>query len=84
MMMRVGCGLGWVCGRVLGVCILVIEDEFKMMVLLVWVLIEEGYMVDIVVDGCYVVVVVDGGDYDVVVLDVMLFGIDGFEVCVWL
>lgn len=61
--------------------ILVVEDEPKMTVLLARALTEEGHTVDTVADGRHAVAAVDGGDYDAVVLDVMLPGIDGFEVC---
>lgn len=61
--------------------ILVIEDEPKMTALLARALTEEGHTVDTVADGRHAVAAVDGGDYDAVVLDVMLPGIDGFEVC---
>jgi len=61
--------------------ILVVEDEPKMAGLLRRGLEQEGYSVDISLDG------VDGlhnaseNDYDAVVLDVMLPEIDGIEVC---
>lgn len=61
--------------------ILVVEDEPKMTALLARALTEEGHTVDTVADGRHAVAAVDGGDYDAVVLDVMLPGIDGFEVC---
>lgn len=61
--------------------ILVVEDRPKMTVLLARALTEEGHTVDTVADGRHAVAAVDGGDYDAVVLDVMLPGIDGFEVC---
>ncbi|AFE11919.1 transcriptional regulator [Mycobacterium tuberculosis RGTB423] len=64
-----------------GVRILVVEDEPKMTALLARALTEEGHTVDTVADGRHAVAAVDGGDYDAVVLDVMLPGIDGFEVC---
>lgn len=52
-----------------------------MTALLARALTEEGHTVDTVADGRHAVAAVDGGDYDAVVLDVMLPGIDGFEVC---
>ncbi|AGL26083.1 transcriptional regulatory protein tcrA [Mycobacterium tuberculosis CAS/NITR204] len=78
--MRAGRGPGRACGRVSGVRILVVE-EASMTALLARALTEEGHTVDTVADGRHAVAAVDGGDYDAVVLDVMLPGIDGFEVC---
>ena len=60
--------------------ILVIEDESRLASYLKKGLSESGYVVDVAEDG------IDGqhlaveGQYDLVVLDVMLPGIDGFEV----
>jgi len=42
---------------------------------------EEGYAVDLSVDGLDALWMATENDYDVIVLDVMLPGIDGFEVC---
>jgi two-component system OmpR family response regulator len=42
---------------------------------------EEGYAVDLSGDGVEAVWMAAENDYDVIVLDVMLPGIDGFEVC---
>jgi two-component system OmpR family response regulator len=42
---------------------------------------EEGYAVDVATDGTDALWHVTEHDYDAVVLDVMLPGIDGFEVC---
>lgn len=61
--------------------ILLIEDEVKLAQYLRKGLTEAGHVVDVAHDG------VDGlhlalqGDYAALVLDVMLPGIDGFEVC---
>jgi len=61
--------------------ILVVEDHAKMANLLRRGLVEAGYVVDVAGDG------VDGlhqattARYDAIVLDVMLPGLDGFEVC---
>lgn len=61
--------------------ILVVEDEQAMAESLAWGLRAEGYVVDVADNG------VDGlwkareTPHDVIILDVMLPGIDGFQVC---
>jgi two-component system OmpR family response regulator len=60
---------------------LVAEDETRMASLLKRGLEEEGYAVDLSGDGLEAVWMATENDYDVIVLDVMLPGIDGFEVC---
>ncbi len=61
--------------------ILVVEDEPRLAALLRRGLIEEGHAVDLVGSGEEALEWVDVGEYDALVLDVMLPGIDGFEVC---
>ncbi|HEX5498162.1 MAG TPA: response regulator transcription factor [Thermomicrobiales bacterium] len=61
--------------------ILVVEDEARLAALLRRGLIEEGHAVDLVGSGEEALDWVEVGEYDAVVLDVMLPGIDGFEVC---
>jgi two-component system OmpR family response regulator len=61
--------------------VLVAEDETRMAALLRRGLEEEGYSVDVSVDGAEAVWMATENDYDVIVLDVMLPGMDGFEVC---
>ena len=60
---------------------LVVEDEIRTATLLRRGLAEEGYAVDVAVDGPEGVWHVTEFGYDVVILDVMLPGFDGFEVC---
>jgi two-component system OmpR family response regulator len=60
---------------------LVVEDELKMAALLRRGLAEEGYAVDVVPDGPEALVRAGATRYDVIILDLMLPGIDGFEVC---
>jgi two-component system OmpR family response regulator len=60
---------------------LVAEDETRMASLLKRGLEEEGYAVDVSADGLEATWMATENDYDVIVLDVMLPGIDGFEVC---
>ena len=61
--------------------ILVVEDETKMAALLKRGLEEEGYAVDIASTGPDGVWAATENGYDAIVLDVMLPGLDGFEVC---
>jgi two-component system, OmpR family, response regulator len=61
--------------------ILVVEDEPRLAALLRRGLTEEGHAVDLAGSGEEALDWADVGAYDAVVLDVMLPGIDGFEVC---
>ncbi|QIS08758.1 response regulator transcription factor [Nocardia arthritidis] len=61
--------------------VLVVEDEPKMAELLRRSLAEEGYAVDVAVDGLDGYGVAASRLYDAIVLDVMLPGRSGFEVC---
>jgi DNA-binding response OmpR family regulator len=60
---------------------LVVEDEVRTAALLRRGLAEEGYVVDVSGDGPDAVWRVTEFGYDVVVLDVLLPGLNGFEVC---
>jgi len=61
--------------------ILVVEDEPAIRAGLVDVLVYHGYDVDAVGDGREGLDKSLGGTYDLLLLDVMLPGIDGFEIC---
>lgn len=61
--------------------VLVAEDEPKMRAVLKRGLEEEGYAVDAVASGVDAAWMATETRYDCIVLDVMLPGIDGFEVC---
>jgi two-component system, OmpR family, response regulator len=61
--------------------VLVVEDEARMAELLSRGLREEGYSVDAVRDGTEGLWMATEQQYDAIVLDVMLPGLDGFEVC---
>ncbi|KLL09543.1 MULTISPECIES: response regulator transcription factor [Protofrankia] len=61
--------------------VLVVEDETRTATLLRRGLTEEGFAVDIVADGLEAVWQASEIAYDVIVLDLMLPGLDGFEVC---
>jgi two-component system, OmpR family, response regulator len=66
---------------VISLRILVVEDSNKLALLLKRGLEEQGYAVDVVASGDEAVWMAVENDYDAVLLDVMLDGIDGFEVC---
>ena len=61
--------------------LLVVEDETRLARLLRRALIEEGHAVDLASSGEDGIDWMSVGDYDAILLDVMLPGIDGFEVC---
>jgi two-component system OmpR family response regulator len=61
--------------------VLVAEDDRKLARLLVKGLREAGMVVDVVHRGDDALQSGRSGDYDAVVLDVMMPGLDGFEVC---
>ena len=60
---------------------LVVEDEPRMASVLRRGLVEEGYAVDVADDGVDGLWMASEFTYDAIVLDVMLPGLDGFEVC---
>lgn len=60
--------------------ILVVEDERRLSDALAQILREEKYMVDAVYTGTDGLAYAESGIYDVIVLDVMLPGLNGFEV----
>jgi two-component system OmpR family response regulator len=61
--------------------VLVVEDDAKLARLLGRGLREEGMVVDVVHRGDDALTAATERPYDVIVLDVMLPGVDGFEVC---
>jgi DNA-binding response OmpR family regulator len=61
--------------------ILIVEDERRLAQLVRKVLEEEGHTVDVGYDGEEGLAMAMEGSHDVIVLDIMLPGIDGFEVC---
>ncbi len=60
---------------------LIVEDEPRMATLLQRGFRDEGYSVDVAADGTDGLWMGTENDYDVVILDVMLPGVDGFDVC---
>jgi DNA-binding response OmpR family regulator len=61
--------------------ILLVEDDEAISRFVVRGLVEERCLVDLVTDGHSAVEMAAAEEYDVVVLDLMLPGLDGFEVC---
>ena len=61
--------------------ILVVEDDPEISRFVVRGLTEERHFVDLVEDGASAVDMADAEEYDAIVLDLMLPGVDGFEVC---
>ena len=61
--------------------ILVVEDDAKLARLLRRALTEEGHRADLAARGDEALALARASEYDAVVLDVMLPGLDGFEVC---
>lgn len=61
--------------------ILIIEDEEAIRAGLIDVLLYHGYTTDAAADGQQGLELALSGKYDLILLDVMLPGIDGFEVC---
>ena len=60
--------------------VLVVEDEVRMAALLKQGLEEQNHSVETVHDGRAAIEMARGCDFDVIILDVMLPGLDGFEV----
>ena len=61
--------------------ILIVEDEERIARFLKKGLEEESYAVDVAVDGSEALDWAAGASYDLILLDVMLPGLNGFEVC---
>jgi len=61
--------------------ILVVDDEPDVLELEQAMLTRAGYEVDVAADGPTALRLVDGSRYDLIILDVMMPGLDGFDVC---
>lgn len=62
-------------------CILVVEDEKALRETLEYNLTNEGYEVDTSADGLDAYKKAHEGNYNLILLDIMLPGMDGFEIC---
>ena len=60
---------------------LIVEDEVKMAALIRRGLLEDGHAADVAPTGESALAAAGATAYDAIILDVMLPGIDGFEVC---
>ena len=61
--------------------ILVVDDEISLQETLAYNLSKEGYTVEVAGDGNQALELARSSKPDLVILDVMLPGLDGFEVC---
>lgn len=61
--------------------ILIVDDEPKNIQLLGSLLREKGYLVEFALDGAKALKWLDAKPFDLVLLDIMMPGMDGYEVC---
>ena len=61
--------------------ILIVEDEVPIAQLIEMSLARAGYQCEAVNDGCAAADKIEQNDYDLVLLDLMLPGMDGYQVC---
>lgn len=61
--------------------ILVVDDESSITEFVSYALTKEGYTVDVVDNGGSALEYAEKNDYDLFILDIMLPGIDGYELC---
>jgi two-component system OmpR family response regulator len=61
--------------------VLIVEDDFKLAKLVRSGMKDEGIAADVAVSGEDALWMAESAPYDAIVLDVMLPGVDGFEVC---
>lgn len=64
-----------------GICILLIEDHQDIAEMVFTYLEQNGYTVDYAADGLTGLHLAVTNDYDLIILDLMLPGLDGFELC---
>jgi two-component system OmpR family response regulator len=67
--------------KIARVRVLVVEDEIKLAALIQRGLREEGHIAEVATRGEEALAMARASEYDAVLLDVMLPGMDGFEVC---
>jgi two-component system copper resistance phosphate regulon response regulator CusR len=60
---------------------LLVEDDARVASFLEEGLVDKGFQVECIADGYEAISKISNNEYDVVILDIMLPGIDGFEVC---
>ena len=65
----------------MSISILVIDDDPKITALLKRTLLFNGYKVEVANDGKTGINTLENSDFDLVVLDIMMPGLDGWEVC---
>jgi two-component system OmpR family response regulator len=68
-------------GEGAGVRVLIVEDEVKLAAMIRRALREDGMAADVAVKGEDALWMAGSTEYDAIVLDLMLPGVDGFEVC---
>ncbi len=61
--------------------VLVVEDEESLLQTLRYNLVQAGHEVRLSTNGAQALELARAGDFDLIILDVMLPGLDGFEVC---
>lgn len=61
--------------------ILVVDDEISLLETLEYNLKKQGYAVEVAADGLTAITLARSGHPDLIILDLMLPGMDGFEVC---
>ena len=64
--------------------ILIVEDEVPIAQLIEMSLARAGYQCEAVNDGCAAADKIEQNDYDLVLLDIMLPGLDGYELLEYL
>ncbi len=61
--------------------ILIVDDEPSITEFVSYALTKEGYLVDVAADGETALAMIEEQQYDLFILDIMLPGIDGYDLC---